>query len=150
MNVDRWFAIKFPKAYQKSLKTHHTWFIVGAWWLLALIPDLPLWFVPNISSYLFSPFSWFDPIFFLFFSGLTSTSKGGWRTMAATVLSRFKMWVFLLHSNIYFSLQEVWMWFKTATCFVIPSLIITMIWVSLAHTLRTEYRERGVTTRDQK
>ena len=50
MNVDRWFAIKFPEAYQKSLKTHHTWFIVGAWWLLALIPDLPLWFVPNFSS----------------------------------------------------------------------------------------------------
>ena len=69
MNVDRWFAIKFPKAYQKSLETHHTWFIVGAWWLLALIPDLPLWFVPNFSSYSFSPFSWFGQIFsFSFFS----------------------------------------------------------------------------------
>ena len=68
MNVDRWFAIKFPEAYQKSLKTHHTWFIVGAWWLLALIPDLPLWFVPNFSSYSFSPFSWFGPFFsFSFF-----------------------------------------------------------------------------------
>ena len=68
MNVDRWFAIKFPEAYQKSLKTHHTWFIVGAWWLLALIPDLPLWFVPNFFSYSFSPFSWFGPIFsFSFF-----------------------------------------------------------------------------------
>ena len=151
MNVDRWFAIKFPEAYQKSLKTHHTWFIVGAWWLLALIPDLPLWFVPNFSSYLFPLFPSLVHFFLLlFFSGLTSTSRGGWRTMAATVLSRFKMWVFLLHSNIYFSLQEVWMWFKTATCFVIPSLIIIMIWVSLARTLRTEYQESGVTTRGQK
>ena len=42
------------------------------------------------------------------------------------------------------------MWFKTATCFVIPSLIITMIWASLAHNLRTEYQERGVATRGQK
>jgi len=124
MNVDRWFAIKFPEAYQKSLKTHHTWFIVGAWWLLALIPDLPLWFVPNFSSYSFSPFSWFGPFFsFSFFLWFDQYVERGMKDHGCHCFVPIQ--------------NEVWMWFKTATCFVIPSLIITMIWVSLAHTLRT-------------
>ena len=81
MNVDRWFAIKFPEAYQKSLKTHHTWFIVGAWWLLALIPDLPLWFVPTFSFFFVFPFFLVWSIIFFFHSDPTASCH--WRDEAS-------------------------------------------------------------------
>ena len=157
MNVDRWFAIKFPVEYQNSLETHNTWFIVGAWWLLALIPDLPLWFVPIFSFHALFHFSffWFDPFFsfpFSFFLWFDQYVERGMRDHGCHCFVPIQnVRIFFSFQFIFLSWpQEIWMWFKTATCFVIPSLIITMIWASLAHNLRTEYQERGVTTRGQK
>ena len=67
MNVDRLFAIKRPLVYQKAVETHKAGLVVAVWWLVqrkerkrdfkqikkrlvALIPDLPLWFDRHIET----------------------------------------------------------------------------------------------------
>ena len=67
MNVDRLFAIKRPLVYQKAVENHKAGLVVAVWWLVqrkerkrdfkqikkrlvALIPDLPLWFDRHIET----------------------------------------------------------------------------------------------------